>query len=48
MIRDGADTFIECGAGKTLSGLIKRIDKNVKVYSVQDKETLDAVISALK
>ena len=48
MIRNGADTFIECGAGKTLSGLIKRIDKNVKVYSVQDKETLDAVISALK
>lgn len=48
MIEDGADTFIECGAGKTLSGLIKRINKNVKIYSVQDKESLDAVISELK
>ncbi len=48
MIRDGADTFIECGAGKTLAGLIKRIDKTVKVFSVQDKETLDAALSALK
>ena len=26
MMADGADTFVECGAGKTLSGLIARID----------------------
>lgn len=47
MIADGADTFIECGPGKTLAGLIKRIDKTVKVYSVQDTDSLEAVLAAL-
>ena len=31
MIRDGFDTFVEVGAGRTLSGLIKRIDSTVKI-----------------
>ncbi len=48
MIADGADVFIECGPGKTLAGLIKRIDKNVKVYSVQDTDSLNAVLAELK
>ncbi len=48
MIAAGADTFIECGPGKTLAGLIKRIDKSVKVYSVQDADTLDAAVAAIK
>ncbi len=47
MIADGADTFIECGPGKTLAGLIKRIDKNVKVYSIQDTDSLNAVLAEL-
>ncbi|MBQ2279046.1 MAG: ACP S-malonyltransferase [Clostridia bacterium] len=45
MIADGADIFIECGPGKTLAGLIRRIDKNVKVYSVQDTDSLNAVLA---
>ena len=40
MIADGADTFVECGAGKTLSGLIARIDGNVKVCRAEDDATL--------
>ena len=40
MIADGVDTFVECGAGKTLSGLIARIDGNVKVCRVEDDATL--------
>ena len=48
MIADGADIFIECGPGKTLAGLIKRIDKTVKVYSVQDTDSLNAVLAELK
>lgn len=48
MIAAGAEVFIECGAGKTLAGLIKRIDKSVAVYSVQDAESLQAVVEVLK
>lgn len=47
MIEDGAEIFIECGAGKTLAGLIRRINKNAKVFSVQDTESLEATLSAL-
>lgn len=43
LIKLGVDTFIEVGVGKTLAGLIKKIDKNVTVFNVEDKETLDAV-----
>ncbi|MGI6361444.1 MAG: ACP S-malonyltransferase [Bacillota bacterium] len=48
MIEDGFDTFIEVGAGKTLSGLIKKISKDVNVYNVEDMETLQATVSALQ
>ncbi|MBQ4527842.1 MAG: ACP S-malonyltransferase [Clostridia bacterium] len=48
MIADGFTDFIEVGAGKTLSGLIKKISKEVNVYNVQDKESLDATLEALK
>lgn len=48
MIEAGAQVFIECGAGKTLAGLIKRISKDVEVYSVQDAESLAAVVAALE
>lgn len=48
MIADGTDTFIECGAGKTLCGLIKKIDKTVRVFNVQDEESLKATLEGLK
>ena len=48
MIEAGAQVFVECGAGKTLAGLIKRISKDVEVYSVQDAESLAAAAAALK
>lgn len=42
MIKNGVNTFIETGPGKTLAGMIKKIDSSVAVYSVQ---TFDDVIN---
>lgn len=41
LIHEGVDTFIEVGPGKTLMGLIKKIDANVSAYHVEDKATLE-------
>ena len=43
LIADGVDTFIEVGPGKTLCGLIKKINSGVNVYNVENKATLDAL-----
>lgn len=43
MIAEGADTFIEVGVGKTLAGLIGRINKDVKVYKVENLSDLEAL-----
>ena len=48
MISDGFTDFIEVGAGKTLSGLIKKISKEVNVYSVEDADSLNATVQAVK
>ena len=40
LIAEGVDTFIEVGVGKTLTGMIKKINGDVKAVYVQDKETL--------
>jgi [acyl-carrier-protein] S-malonyltransferase len=48
MIDSGVDTFIEIGPGKVLSGLIKKINRSVKTYSISDEESCQAVIEALK
>lgn len=41
LIAQGADTFIEVGVGKTLTGLIGKINKDVKVYAVDNQESLE-------
>ena len=48
MIADGFTDFIEVGAGKTLCGLIKKISKDVNVYSVENQETLEETVKAVK
>jgi [acyl-carrier-protein] S-malonyltransferase len=38
---------VEVGPGNVLSGLLKRIDRSVRVLSVRDLESLDAATRAL-
>ena len=47
MIANGVDTFIEVGVGKTLAGLINKINPEVTVYQIENKEGLDAAAEAL-
>ncbi len=48
MILDGVDTFVEVGPGKALSGFIKKIDKEVAVYNVEDMASLEKTLEGLK
>lgn len=41
----GVGRIIECGPGKVLTGLIKRIDRSLKVHAVFDKDSLDAALN---
>lgn len=43
----GHSTFVELGPGKVLAGLVAKIDKDAKVYSVEDLASLEATIEAL-
>lgn len=48
MIAKGVDTFVEIGPGKTLTGFIRKINKEVAVYSIQTIEDMEKVIQAVK
>lgn len=43
MLADGVDTFYEIGPGKTLAGFMKRIDRSVKVITVNTVENWEAL-----
>ena len=43
MIDKGVSQFIEIGPGKVLSGLIKRIDRNVKVSAINSEEDIKLI-----
>ena len=48
MLSDGIEIFIEVGAGKTLSGLVKKISRMATVLHVEDKKSLQETLAALQ
>lgn len=47
MVQNGVDTIIETGPKTVLNGLIKRIDRNVKLLNVEDTKSLETTLEAL-
>ena len=47
MIADGTDTFIEIGPGKTLTGFMRKINKDVKVMNVDKLADMEKVLEEL-
>ena len=43
MINSGVNEFIEIGPGKVLAGLIKRIDRNVKITSINNESDIEGL-----
>ena len=43
MINKGVDQFIEIGPGKVLSGLVKRINKDVKITSINNQSDVESL-----
>lgn len=48
MLSEGVTTFIEIGPGKALSGMVKKIDRNARVYNIFDVASLDGTINELR
>jgi [acyl-carrier-protein] S-malonyltransferase len=47
MRREGVEQIVELGAGKVLSGLVKRIDREIAGQSVQSPAELEALLKGL-
>jgi [acyl-carrier-protein] S-malonyltransferase len=48
MVREGVDTFMECGPGSTLTQMVKRIAPESRTLNVSDMATLDEAAAAVR
>jgi len=48
LIENGVQTFVEIGAGKILSGLVKQINREVRCLNIEDSESLRNSLENLK
>jgi len=47
MAQQGSSSIVECGPGKVLCGLIKRIDRTIETFPINDSETIESAMAAL-
>jgi [acyl-carrier-protein] S-malonyltransferase len=47
LVAEGHRCFLELGPNKVIAGLLGKIDKDIRVYSVEDFASLDSTIAAL-
>ncbi len=45
MLASGVDAFVEVGTGRVLSGLVRKIDRKAKTFSVQDEKSLEEFLT---
>ena len=45
MIKNDVDEFVEIGPGKVLSGLVKRTNKDVKVFNINTNDDITNYIN---
>lgn len=45
LAQEGADVIVECGPGRVLSGLVNRIDRNLRTLSLHDPDSLQAALA---
>jgi len=47
LVNEGTNIFLELGPGSVLAGLIKKIDRSVAVFSVEDESGLEAALEGI-
>jgi [acyl-carrier-protein] S-malonyltransferase len=47
LLNEGVTRFVEIGPGKVLSGLVRQMSKEVRIFNVEDPESLAAVTAGL-
>lgn len=45
LVAEGVDQVVECGPGKVLAGLNKRIDKSISSYSINNADTMKSTVA---
>jgi len=47
MKEQGVSEYVECGPGKVLTGLVKRIDKQARLHNIHDQSSLEKTLQEL-
>lgn len=48
MIANGVEAFVEIGPGSSLSSFVRKVNREIPVYSVDSQESLEKMLGALK